>query len=241
MFVGSIVPVSPLIYDAKDTATVDPETSAMPISPARCDAILFDVDGVILDSKANMAAAWAAVRAQTGTSISFEAYFSEIGRPFADIMARLGLASKAPEIERVFRTTSAAVMAETPIYAGIGEVLKTLAAANIKLGIVTSKDATRTGLVLDRLPVEFQCVTSPRPDLRGKPAPDCLLYTIAKLNIDPAHCFYIGDMDSDELAAARAHVPYAHVSWGYGDSRDPDIPILQTPEDILSLTGLVKP
>ena len=61
MFVGSIVPVSPLIYDAKDTATVDPETSAMPISPARCDAILFDVDGVILDSKANMAAAWAAV------------------------------------------------------------------------------------------------------------------------------------------------------------------------------------
>ena len=65
MFVGSIVPVSPLIYDAKDTATVDPETSAMPISPARCDAILFDVDGVILDSKANMAAAWAAVRAQT--------------------------------------------------------------------------------------------------------------------------------------------------------------------------------
>ncbi|MEF2553832.1 HAD family hydrolase [Aurantimonas sp. A2-1-M11] len=178
--------------------------------------ILFDLDGVILDSRRNMEIAWASVRGELGVEVSFGAYFAEIGRPFPDIMARLGLAGAANAVERVFRRASSQSLHETPLFDGVASMLSTLAESGRRLGIVTSKDSARTELVLDRLAVTFAIVMTPRDGLRGKPAPDHLLFAMARCNVDPANAIFVGDMDSDAEAARRAHVDYAHVDWGYG-------------------------
>jgi phosphoglycolate phosphatase len=178
--------------------------------------ILFDLDGVILDSRRNMEIAWSSVREELGIALPFEAYFAEIGRPFPDIMARLGLAHSAGAIERVFRRASSQSLHETPVFEGIDKMLSTLADSGRQLGIVTSKDAARTELVLDRLPIGFAVVMTPRDGLRGKPAPDHLLFAMARCNVDPSDTVFIGDMDSDAEAARRARVDYVHVDWGYG-------------------------
>ncbi|EAU42374.1 HAD-superfamily hydrolase subfamily IA [Fulvimarina pelagi HTCC2506] len=194
--------------------------------------VLFDLDGVILDSRANMEAAWSAVAAEFGIEIPFESYFAEIGRPFQDIMTRLGLADQGKRIEQVFRRASARHLFDTPIFEGMETLLSNVAAYRIKLGIVTSKDFARTQLILDRLPVEFSIVMTPNDRLRGKPAPDHLLQAMARCNTDPAATIFIGDMDSDADAARRARIDYAHVLWGYGDPPPDCAFTAQTPADL---------
>ncbi|WP_206453982.1 HAD family hydrolase [Aurantimonas marina] len=183
--------------------------------------ILFDLDGVILDSRRNMESAWSCVRDELGVSVPFDAYFAEIGRPFPDIMARLGLAHAASTVERVFRRASSQSLHVTPFFHGVDAMLSTLVGSGRRLGIVTSKDSARTELVLDRLPVHFSVVITPRDGLRGKPAPDHLLFAMARCNVDPSDTVFVGDMDSDAEAARRAHIDYVHVDWGYG-ARPPD-------------------
>lgn len=199
------------------------------------DLVLFDLDGVILDSRENMRKAWEAVMAEHDVSVPFEPYFNEIGRAFAEILARLGLAHKATGIEATFRRESAAHLAATPFFDGIEAVLHDIAVSPIKTGIITSKDALRTQLALERLADGFDIVLSPRPDLRGKPAPDPLLYAMAKQNTDPSRTLYIGDMETDHEAATRAGVDYAHVAWGYGAPAGPNHHLLNEPADIAEL------
>ncbi len=182
----------------------------------RKNLILFDLDGVIVDSRANMAAAWLNVQTELGVTMPFERYFAEIGRPFPDIMVRLGLADQGKAIEAAYRQGSSRLLHDTPFFDGIESLLSSAAGTGVKLGIVTSKDRTRTQLVLDRLAVDFAVVMTPGEPLRGKPAPDHLLYAMATCNCDPSETVFIGDMDSDAEAAQRAGVDYAHVAWGYG-------------------------
>ncbi|WAP67645.1 HAD family hydrolase [Jiella pelagia] len=186
----------------------------------RKSLVLFDLDGVIVDSRSNMEAAWTAVMRDTGVTVPFSAYFAEIGRPFQDIMARLGLAHDGRRIEATFRRTSSLLLGETPLFDGVEPMLAAAAASGVKLGIVTSKDSARTQLVLDRLDVHFMIVMTPEERMRGKPAPDHLLYAMAMCNIDPAETIFVGDMESDAEAARRAGVDYAHAEWGYGERPD---------------------
>lgn len=180
------------------------------------DLVLFDLDGVLLDSRSNMETAWAAVRQMCNVDVPFEAYFEQIGRSFFDILDSLGLGDRYAEIEPVFRTASMSYIHVTPFFDAVDETVRRLKAAGVKLGIVTSKDALRTSAILARLVVEFDTVQTPIAHLRSKPAPDHLLMAMAEVNVDPADTIYVGDMDADSEAAARAGVDYVHAVWGYG-------------------------
>ncbi|WP_162787196.1 HAD family hydrolase [Notoacmeibacter marinus] len=206
--------------------------------PSRFDLILFDLDGVILDSRTNMDRAWRAVQSEHGLATPFEEYFAEIGRPFADIMARLGLADRASAIETTFRRSSTETIGQTAFFDGMSDVLARISVSSVKVGIVTSKDEIRAKLVLERLDCKLDIILTPRSDLRGKPAPDALLYAMALLHTDPAHTIFIGDMASDHEAAKRAGIAYGHVDWGYGDPANDDCRRLQDPQELLTLLGL---
>ncbi|HVJ46399.1 MAG TPA: HAD-IA family hydrolase [Luteolibacter sp.] len=178
--------------------------------------ILFDLDGVLLDSRTNMEHAWAAVRKKTGITVPFENYFALIGRPFRDILDRIGLKENQAAIEQAYMAASLYFLSNASFYEGTKEALQELAAGGRKLGIVTSKDAVRTKAVIEQLGVEFSTIQCPTKPFRGKPAPDHLLLAMAESGEDPADTVYIGDMDTDYRAAVRAGIDYIHASWGYG-------------------------
>lgn len=190
--------------------------SETPVASEPKRLLLFDLDGVLLDSKSNMEFAWAAVRENLGVTVEFGAYFAQIGRPFKDIMLSLGLAAQAEEIEAVYFKTSVSSPHLLKWYPGVAETLSGIQSKGVKMGIVTSKDANRTTALLSGLPVKFDTVQTPAPGLRGKPAPDHILLACALLNVDPAQAMFIGDMLVDCEAARRAGVAYAHAMWGYG-------------------------
>jgi phosphoglycolate phosphatase len=215
--------------------TKEPETTYMTKR-----LFLFDLDGVILDSRENMEAAWEEVRKRCRIAVSFEDYFRLIGRPFQEILSLLAIRDGLEEIERVFRMASMNNLGLAAFYDGIEETLVGLEADGVVLGIVTSKDRLRTGAILAKLPVSFQVVQTPNDLHRGKPAPDHLLVAMAEANIDPQETIYIGDMDADYEAATRAGVDYAHASWGYGTAPPECKKVMKDIGEIRQLKGLGK-
>lgn len=201
---------------------------------------LFDLDGVLLDSRENMRRSWSKVRERCGTDVSFERYFSEIGRPFPVIMERLGLSAHASEIEAVFRMASMENLDALNFYPRVSETLLELQRRGLKIGIVTSKDQLRTNAILAMLPVTFACIHAPDGKTRGKPAPDHLLMAMAQASVDPAETIYIGDMAADHEAAKRAGIDYAHAAWGYGQEPEDDSWILSGMQDLLVLVSARK-
>jgi phosphoglycolate phosphatase len=184
--------------------------------------VLFDLDGVILDSKINMELSWNEVCKEHNLSIKFEDYFSKIGRPFKDILDILGIKEGQDDIEKTFNETSIRLLDIVTFYNGVELVLNKLSGSGIKTGIVTSKNTLKTSKILELLNFEFDIVQTPNNELQGKPEPDHILHAISELNMTAGDTLYIGDMDVDYQAAKSAKVDYIHALWGYGacDSRN---------------------
>jgi HAD superfamily hydrolase (TIGR01549 family) len=178
--------------------------------------VLFDLDGVLLDSEDNMRRAWQVVQERAGISQPFEEYFSKIGRPFQDILAMMGICHETHRIEQIYMAASFDFLGDAVFFSGTEETLQALAQAGMKLGVVTSKDEPRTRAVLRQLQIHFDTIQCPSGTFRGKPAPDHLMLAMAEARTDPADTIYIGDMETDHEAARRAGIDYLHAAWGYG-------------------------
>ena len=185
--------------------------------------ILFDLDGVLLNSKRNMELSWGAVCERHDVNVEFEDYFAHIGRPFKDILDILNINADQADIEKTFNDVSTQLINQIELYEGVESILGQLANNNIKIGIVTSKNTIKTQKILDLHGFTFDIVQTPNDALKGKPAPDHILYAMSELNMNASDTLYIGDMGVDYEAAKRAHVNYVHALWGYGVYNDENI------------------
>jgi HAD superfamily hydrolase (TIGR01549 family) len=177
--------------------------------------VLFDLDGVLVDSRAVMDTAWEAVRRRVGVTVPFASYFREIGRPFHEIIDRLGLASRLAEIEQVYRSVSMEHCREARAFPGVDDALRRLDADGALLGVVTSKSRTLTAETLAQFSVDFATVKTP-DDGPGKPEPDLLFSAMAETGAAVEDTVFVGDMSVDGKAAANAGVAFLHAGWGYG-------------------------
>ena len=191
---------------------------------------VFDLDGVLIDSLPNMEHAWTSVRVKHEINVPFEDYKAQIGKPFPDIMRELGLYDRHLEIYETYKTHSRRCLDQIPLYDGVYDTLTELKNQGHKIAICTSKSRETVGLLEHKLP-EFDYISCPKQGLRGKPAPDQLLFVMAFCNVDPKDTVYIGDMIYDQQAASRAGVHFEYASWGFGD--------LECDHTLKSITNLI--
>ena len=178
--------------------------------------IMFDLDGVLIDSLPNMKQSWEKTCEIHDISVPFSEYEKRIGRPFRDIIEDLGI-EYTSSIKDTYDKSSLELLDQIEIFEGVHELLVALTVIKKrKIAICTSKDIDRTKKILQRI-ATFDYVCSPKQGLRGKPSPDQLLYTCAFCNVDPSDTLYIGDMDVDRQAAERAGIYFVCASYGYGD------------------------
>lgn len=196
--------------------------------------VLFDLDGVIIDSKRNMELSWLAVQTVFELNVPFENYFKLIGRPFNDIMAELDLSALADRIKRVYDVSSSCRIDLIDFYDNCPEVIKKIKENGLRIGIVTSKDEARTLEILKKLDILFDVVECPDGNGRGKPNPDPLFRAMLKCQRDPSETVYVGDMDVDMECAKRAGVDYIHADWGYGNCMA-EVMKASKPDDLLGL------
>ena len=179
-------------------------------------AYIFDLDGVLIDSEHMMSLAWGVCQLKHNLDQPFSEYFKHIGKPFRDIMKELGV-EDATAVKNTYDKASMELMEDKlKFYPGVETTLKKLK-KGYKIAVVTSKTAERTKAILEKLDVEFDYVVSPKSGLRGKPAPDQILWCLAMLNTDPKDAIYVGDMQVDYEASQRAGTGFIHVTYGYGN------------------------
>ena len=132
--------------------------------------ILFDLDGVLIDSKQNMKLSWNAVRMQFNLTQTFKKYFQNIGLPFYEILKRIGIKKNQKDIEALYNKNSIKNFNKILLFSHVRSTLNYLKKKKYKLGIVTSKNQQRTNKILKKFKLNlFDIVVAPKENLRGKP------------------------------------------------------------------------
>jgi HAD superfamily hydrolase (TIGR01549 family) len=196
--------------------------------------ILFDLDGVLLNSLANMKKAWDALPQSLTRGVQFLRFRESIGLPFPAAMESLGIFDKTTEIEVLFKMESSRAIDSLELFADIPTQLATLSERGFRLGLYTSKDCDRTHKILAKFGLKFDFVLCPNNSVRGKPYPDQIFHALKIWGLGFDRLCYFGDTLFDYEAAKSAGARYFHCQWGYG-AAPPELnsdSIVPTPRDI---------
>ena len=179
--------------------------------------IIFDLDGVLINSKTNMRFAWLAVLKKFKLNISFNRYFNYIGIPFEKILSKFDINLKYhKKIKDTFSKASLKNVNKINLYPNVCKIINVLKKKNIKLSIVTSKDKFRSKRIIKKFKIDIKQIFSPEKKLRGKPYPDQLIKCLKINKTKPKNAIYIGDTKYDFIAAKKAKIKFVHASYGYG-------------------------
>ena len=203
-------------------------------------AVIFDMDGVLVDSLDAMREAFSiAYREVVGAGeVPFAEYSKHLGRYFPDIMRIMGLplAMQEPFVRESYR-----LAVQVPLFDGVRGLLVELRAAGLSLAVATGKSGPRARSLLAHLGVLefFDHVVGSDEIARAKPAPDIVLRAMDLLGVTPDEVVMIGDAVTDIEAARGASVIAIAATWGESDqaqllTAEPDY-VLRRPADLLRL------
>ena len=222
----------------------------------RPSAILFDLDGTLLDTAGDIALALSRAFADHGHQGPPPAAVRQmIGKGAPVLVERavaaqgldLAPAGQAALLERFFhhygRLQELDECAAQP-YPGAPEALVALHAAGLPLGVVTNKyHRFATGL-LQRLDLAgyLRVVVGGDTCERRKPDPMPLLHACAQLGVAPSTALMVGDSSNDVDAARAAGMPVVLVPYGYTEGQDPRLwPCDHLVDGLADLPGLIAP
>ncbi len=174
-------------------------------------AVIFDMDGVLVDTARPHYESWVAVARERGVEITWEQFHETFGQPNHQIIPRLlGPGLSADEIrgideckEAAFRDIFRHSVRPLP---GVVELIRGLHAAGWRLAVGSSAPPENIEMVLEALGVAgyFGAVVCARDVQRGKPAPDVFLKAAEAVGVEPARCLVIEDAPAGIQAAHAA-------------------------------------
>lgn len=185
--------------------------------------VLFDLDGTLVDTAPDLAAAANRMRQRRGLPPLALAQLRSAASQGAIGMLRaaFGLSPDAPELADL-RTEfldeyAAALCVHSRLFPGMEEVLATLAARQLPWGIVTNKMARFTDPLLEALGLASQaaCVVSADTTAYAKPHPEPVRHALALCQVAPAHACLVGDDERDIQAGRAAGVRTIGAGFGY--------------------------
>ncbi len=204
----------------------------MSVEPFRVRAVLFDLDGTLLDTIHDLGEAANRMLAELARpQRSIEEIRSFVGKGIPHLVLRcMTEGSEASEAEiatavEVFRRHYAAVNgSRTRVYPGVIDTLEGLRERGLGLAVVTNKAEAFTRPLLDRMGLAdyFAAIVCGDTLTVRKPDPAVLRHACALLGTEPAHALMIGDSINDAGAARAAGMPVLLVTYGYSEGQPVD-------------------
>lgn len=203
------------------TAVVSPHTDAP--RPLDIAAVLFDLDGTLVDTAPDLAGALNRVRADHGLPpLALEKL-----RPYASAGAR-GLigagfgcapehADYPPLRDAFLGHYEAALCVDSVLFDEVIEVIEQLHARRLRWGIVTNKATRFTLPLLEALALPYapDIVVCGDTTAHAKPHPAPLLAAAERLGVRPQQCLYVGDAERDVMAGIAAGMHTIVARYGY--------------------------
>jgi N-acetyl-D-muramate 6-phosphate phosphatase len=186
-------------------------------------AVLFDLDGTLIDSAPDLGAAADQMRLERGLpSLPLERY-----RPMAGAGARgmlavaFGITPEHPDYaalrDEFLRNYENCMTQRTYAFAGVPEMIAQLVARGLPWGVVTNKAMRFTGPLTRGMSLfaTAAAVVGGDSTPHAKPHPAPLLEAARQLDLPPARCIYVGDDERDVLAGLAAGMGTVAARYGY--------------------------
>ena len=187
------------------------------------EAVLFDLDGTLIDSAPDLGAAADKMRTDRGfVSLPLSMY-----RPMAGAGARgmiavaFGLTPLDIEFDKLkeefFDNYEARLVKNTFVFDGVSELIDRICTAGLKWGVVTNKAARFTVPITKTMPLfsSAQTIVSGDSTPHSKPHPAPLLEAARQLKLTPTRCVYVGDDERDIVAGRAAGMATVAAAYGY--------------------------
>lgn len=200
-------------------------------------AVIFDMDGVIIDSEPLHLSIEEDIFKKLGISITYEEHNTFIGTTshymWDKIRTNHNLTQSLEELVELDRNTYLNFLNDTldlePIK-GVKELITDLHKNNIKLAVASSSPLNVIEKVLNLFDIRdyFGYIVTGDYVRKSKPEPDIFLYAAKKLDVDPKECVVIEDSHNGVLAAKKANmkcIGYKNVNSGNQDLSKADITI----------------
>lgn len=191
-----------------------------PIIGRTIRAVLFDLDGTLLDTAPDMVAALNALRTEQGLDpLPFARARPHVSHG-ALALVRLGfpeVADHEPLRLRYLQLYSERLAIHTRPFDGVPELLATLEQSGTAWGVVTNKPAWLTTPLMNTLDLTRRAAVIVSGDTvsERKPHPLPLLHATQVLGLAPEECLYVGDAERDVQAAVAAGMPVLVALFGY--------------------------
>lgn len=192
---------------------------------------LIDLDGTLLDTAADLAAAanrmLAALDLPARSTQEVATYVGKGIRRLVERCLTGELERRADPglLERAVELFATAYEEESGrhcrIYPGVAEGLEVLTAGGVRLACVTNKAQRFTRPLLERMGLlaKFEVVVCGDMVERSKPDPACYLAACAQLGLQPPEALVVGDSENDVLAARAAGMRVVCVTYGYTEGK----------------------
>lgn len=173
-------------------------------------AVIFDMDGTLVDSTEADYLAWKHTFADYGIELTYNDYFPLLGKRSSDVATTVLNLNEERAAEALQK--KADYFTEIITQNGISTIpnaldfVKKIRSYNLKIALATSSRKTKMKVVLERtglLPF-FDVLVSGDEVINGKPAPDIFLLAAERLGIEPAHCWVVEDAVNGVKAAKQA-------------------------------------
>ena len=192
-------------------------------SSGRSAAVLFDLDGVIVDSREHHVAAWE-LFAREHAPHAPAGYFTRMfGRRNDAIIGGLIVGLDPAQLQQLaaikeqhFRTAARGKLVTLP---GVHELLDFLDQSGVQKGVVTSTPRENLHMILDDLGLRgrFETLVAEEDATKGKPDPEGFLVAAAALEAAPSRCVVIEDAPAGLAAAKAAGMRAIGVTTTHGD------------------------
>ncbi|MDR0996893.1 MAG: phosphoglycolate phosphatase, partial [Zoogloeaceae bacterium] len=193
------------------------------------DLIAFDLDGTLLDTVPDIAAACVQMMGALGLpelpTADIRRFVGQgTGELVRQCLAEVGAPTDADALDQALAAFRTAYEAENgvraSVFAGVAEGLEKFAASGLPLIVVTNKPTQFSLPLLDQtgLAPFFRFAVCGDTTPYKKPHPEPLLYACRRLDVAPERLLLIGDSINDARAARAARAQVVLVTYGYADS-----------------------
>lgn len=195
----------------------------------RIEAVLFDMDGTLLDTAKDFYAILQSMLAERDLpALSSEEAFRQYASRGAQAMVAyaFSLGADNPQLEALRNEFLARYdlqhMKFTVPFPGVLQVLQQLDDAGMRWGVATNKPLRFAEPIMAALNLSARSAVLLCPDhvANSKPAPDMLLAACEQLQLDPRQVIYVGDDQRDIDAGRAANMRTAAVRYGYNSADD---------------------
>lgn len=186
-------------------------------------AVLFDLDGTLIDSAPDLGAAADKMRTDRGLpSFPLDHY-----RPMAGAGARgmlgiaFGMTPEHPDFEAMkeefFVNYGSCMTERTRIFEGVADMVARLVAQGLPWGVVTNKSSRFTDPLTQAMDLfaTAGAIVSGNTTPHAKPHPEPLFEAARRLSVDPSRCVYVGDDERDIVAGLAAGMGTVAATYGY--------------------------